>query len=59
MPASFNISRMVKKVSAEVLKLARKQLASKGGKARAKKYDSGTLSKWAKLGGRPRKRGRK
>jgi hypothetical protein len=32
-----------------------KQLASVGGKARAKKYDHATLSKWAKLGGRPRK----
>jgi hypothetical protein len=32
-----------------------KQLASVGGKARAKKYDHATLSEWAKLGGRPRK----
>lgn len=31
-----------------------KQLASMGGKARAKKYDPETLSKWASLGGRPR-----
>lgn len=28
--------------------------ASLGGKARAKKYDKATLSKWAKKGGRPR-----
>ena len=32
------------------------QLASKGGKARAKKYNKTTLSKWAKLGGRPPKK---
>jgi hypothetical protein len=31
-------------------------LASKGGKARAKKYGAATLSKWAKMGGRPKKR---
>lgn len=31
------------------------QLAKKGGKARAKKYDRATLSKWAKKGGRPKK----
>ncbi len=30
-------------------------IASKGGKARAKKYDKATLSKWAKRGGRPPK----
>ena len=32
------------------------QLAKKGGKARAKKYDKQTLSKWAKKGGRPPKK---
>jgi hypothetical protein len=32
-----------------------KELASEGGKARAKKYDHATLSKWAKRGGRPKK----
>jgi hypothetical protein len=32
-----------------------KQLASLGGKARAKKYDHETLSEWAKRGGRPKK----
>jgi hypothetical protein len=34
------------------------QVASMGGKARARKYDKATLSRWAKLGGRPKK-GRK
>lgn len=34
------------------------QVALLGGKARAKKYDKSTLSKWAKLGGRPPKKGR-
>jgi general stress protein YciG len=31
----------------------------KGGKARAAKYDKGTLSKWAKKGGRPKGSGGK
>jgi len=31
-----------------------KQAGRKGGKARAKKYDKATLSKWAKKGGRPK-----
>jgi hypothetical protein len=34
-------------------------LGKKGGKSRAKKYDKATLSKWAKLGGRPRKDAKK
>jgi hypothetical protein len=55
LPASFTISGMATKVSAEVLKLVRKQLASAGGKARAKKYDEATLSKWGARGGRPKK----
>lgn len=32
------------------------QIASKGGKARAKKYNKETLSGWAKKGGRPPKK---
>lgn len=35
------------------------KIGSKGGKARAAKHDKGTLSKWAKLGGRPPKKGKK
>jgi hypothetical protein len=31
-----------------------KRVGRIGGKARAKKYDKATLSKWAKKGGRPR-----
>jgi general stress protein YciG len=31
------------------------RIASKGGKARAEKYDSATLRKWGKKGGRPPK----
>ncbi len=31
-----------------------RQAGRKGGKARAKKYDKATLSKWAKKGGRPK-----
>jgi hypothetical protein len=32
-------------------------LGRKGGKARAAKYDKATLSRWAKKGGRPPKKG--
>jgi hypothetical protein len=35
------------------------KLGRKGGKARAARYDKATLSKWAKLGGRPPKKGKK
>jgi general stress protein YciG len=44
----------------ETNKLIREYLASigrKGGKSRASKYDKKTLSKWAKKGGRPPKKG--
>lgn len=34
-----------------------RRAGSKGGKARAAKYDKGTLSKWAKKGGRPPTKG--
>ncbi|HEY1470885.1 MAG TPA: hypothetical protein VGF61_17740 [Candidatus Acidoferrum sp.] len=34
-----------------------KRAGSKGGKARAAKYDKATLSKWARRGGRPPKKG--
>jgi general stress protein YciG len=33
------------------------EIARRGGKARAKKYDKATLSKWGKKGGRPPKKG--
>jgi hypothetical protein len=36
-----------------------RQIASKGGRARAMKFDKATLSKWAKKGGRPKKAKRK
>jgi len=45
------------RITEEVLREARRKLASKGGKARARKYDKKTLRKWAKKGGRPRKDG--
>jgi len=35
------------------------RIGRKGGKTRAAKYDKATLSKWAKLGGRPPKTGGK
>lgn len=43
---------MKKKLPPEVRDYLRK-LASKGGKARRAKYDTATLRKWGKLGGRP------
>jgi hypothetical protein len=46
---------MAKKVTEEMMRLVQTELARKGGKARAEKYDQATLSKWAKMGGRPRK----
>ena len=43
----------------KVIKQYLSRIASKGGKARAEKYDKATLSKWAKKGGRPPKDGKK
>jgi hypothetical protein len=34
------------------------KIGRKGGKARAAKYQKATLSKWAKLGGRPPRKGK-
>jgi len=39
----------------EAIKQYLAKIGSKGGKSRAAKHDKATLSKWAKLGGRPRK----
>ena len=47
------------KISAKLRQQIRRELASAGGKARAKKYDKKTLSKWAKKGGRPLKKGKR
>lgn len=41
----------------EIVREFLKRAGSKGGKARAAKYDKATLSKWAKKGGRPPKKG--
>jgi hypothetical protein len=46
------------KITAKLKGELMRELASQGGKARAKKYDKATLSKWAKKGGRPRKKAR-
>jgi len=43
----------------EIIREFLKRAGSKGGKARAAKYDKATLSKWAKKGGRPPKGDRK
>jgi len=34
------------------------KIGSRGGKSRAARHDKGTLSKWAKLGGRPKGSGK-
>lgn len=34
-------------------------IGRKGGKARARKYSKSVLSRWAKLGGRPPKKGKR
>jgi hypothetical protein len=52
--ASIIICAMELKITPEVREFY-KQLARAGGHARARKYDHATLSKWAKLGGRPKK----
>jgi hypothetical protein len=44
-----------KKVTDEMWRLVQSELGKKGGEARAKKYGQATLSKWGKMGGRPRK----
>ena len=36
-----------------------KRTGSKGGKARAARYDKATISKWGKKGGRPKGSGKK
>ncbi len=43
------------KITEELKREIRRQFASAGGRARAKKYDKKTLREWAKKGGRPRK----
>ena len=45
-----------KPTSHDVISAYLKKLGSKGGKARAAKYDKETLSNWAKKGGRPPKK---
>lgn len=50
---------MTIKITAEMKRAIRSQLASAGGKARAAKYSSEQLSAWAKKGGRPRKNTKK
>ena len=43
------------KISEKIKQAIRRELAAAGGRARAKKYDHRTLSKWGAKGGRPRK----
>jgi hypothetical protein len=41
----------------EIVRQFLKKIGSKGGKSRAKKHGKAALSRWGKLGGRPRKKG--
>jgi general stress protein YciG len=50
-------SKFMKKLD-DAVKQYLAEMASKGGKARAAKYDKKTLSQWAKKGGRPPKKGK-
>jgi len=47
--------QVMRKTAKELLRAHLSTLGKRGGVARAKKYDKKTLSKWAKLGGRPKK----
>jgi general stress protein YciG len=47
----------MKKGTNEMIREYLASIGRKGGKARADKYDKATLSKWAKKGGRPPKKG--
>jgi hypothetical protein len=46
------------KITAKLKGELMREMGSLGGKARAKKYDKATLSKWGRKGGRPRKKAR-
>ena len=47
----------MKKDTDKIIREFLAKVGSKGGKARAAKYNKATLSKWAKKGGRPPKKG--
>lgn len=46
----------MKQPDKEIIRRYLAKIGRKGGQIRAQRYDKGTLSKWAKLGGRPRKK---
>jgi len=48
--------KLVELYGPEKLRELRSRAGKKGGRSRAAKFDQKTLSKWAKLGGRPRKK---
>ena len=60
LPGKFYVSRqaMNKETNKTIWKYL-SEIARKGGKARAEKYNKATLSMWAKKGGRPPKKGKK
>jgi hypothetical protein len=55
--AKYIIILVMKNGSQEIIRGYLASIGSKGGKVRASKYDKATLSKWAKKGGRPLKKG--
>jgi hypothetical protein len=50
---------MKRKKDTKILRGYLASIGRKGGKARASKYGKATLRKWAKLGGRPPKTGKR
>jgi hypothetical protein len=50
--------QVMRKTAKELLRAHLSKLGKRGGVARATKYDAATLSKWARKGGRPPKKGK-
>jgi general stress protein YciG len=49
----------MKKTNEEAIRKYLAEIGRKGGKARAARHDKAALRKWAKLGGRPPKKGKR
>lgn len=58
-PNTILAAKFMAKDKEELVREYLAEIGRKGGKARAKKHDKATLSKWAKKGGRPKGRGTK
>ena len=49
----------MKKTNEKIITEYLAEIGSRGGKSRAERHSKKTLSQWAKLGGRPPKKGKK